>query len=342
MAKKTDKTMLNSGIRGNNIVQKSLPLASLWQSDLTLPEFKILDVYLSRINSMNTDARTIRLEKGELEQALGVKRIQSDDLITRLKRLMGQVVEIIDDTEEDGAVFITLFERAKCLIDMQSGEQKGIELECTNSAMKYFFNVEKIGYFRYKLRSIIDINSRYSYIMFLWLESNRWRKTFEVNIEDLKNYLSCNNPSYSAFKEFNRAILSRCQAELLEKTDIRYTYEPIKKGRKVVAIRFKIETLSDFNDDTEELQSLTIPNEINDPISFLADACGNEFTDIQMQNIFQAISQLKFDDSNDIELSRYHFLSEKYSKLNVADERAKAKGQPIKNRFSYFSKLIIS
>ena len=49
-------------------VLKSRPLCSLWQSDMTLAEFKLLDPYLSRINSHHPEKRTVISTKGELEQ----------------------------------------------------------------------------------------------------------------------------------------------------------------------------------------------------------------------------------------------------------------------------------
>ena len=62
----------------NNIIQKSRPLISLWRSNLSLTEFKILDIYLSRINSRNPEKRVVILEKGEIEKCLGVDRIRSE------------------------------------------------------------------------------------------------------------------------------------------------------------------------------------------------------------------------------------------------------------------------
>lgn len=48
------------------IIQKSKPLFALWQSELTLAEFKILDTYLGRINSHDDEHRTVKFEKGNL------------------------------------------------------------------------------------------------------------------------------------------------------------------------------------------------------------------------------------------------------------------------------------
>ena len=54
------------GIRKNLVdrlvVQKSNPLYGLWRSELSLAEFKILDTYLSRINSHDPEHRTVCFE----------------------------------------------------------------------------------------------------------------------------------------------------------------------------------------------------------------------------------------------------------------------------------------
>ena len=64
MAKKKVKPIIGLGNEDKLVVQKSLPLFALWQSDLTLSEFKILDTYLSRIDSHKPDKRQIVLKKG--------------------------------------------------------------------------------------------------------------------------------------------------------------------------------------------------------------------------------------------------------------------------------------
>ena len=113
MAKKKVEPIIGLGNEDKLVVQKSLPLFALWQSDLTLSEFKILDTYLSRIDSHKPDKRQIMLEKGEIENALGVKKINNQDLKTRLKHLMGNVVEIPDKSAKKGFRLVTIFEEAE-------------------------------------------------------------------------------------------------------------------------------------------------------------------------------------------------------------------------------------
>ena len=85
MGRKKIEPIKSLGDSDKLTVQKSLPLFQLWRSNLSLAEFKIMDTYLSRIDSHKPDKRAVIFEKGELEKALGVKKINNADLKDRLK-----------------------------------------------------------------------------------------------------------------------------------------------------------------------------------------------------------------------------------------------------------------
>lgn len=234
-------------------VEKSKPLFALWQSDLTLAEFKILDTYLGRINSHDDSHRTVEFGKGELEKLLGIKQLKPQVLDDRLKHLM-TTVRISDLNSKRGFIRIALFEKAYAEQD-DYGTWK-VELTCTESAKKYIFNVEGINYLRYKLKNVINIKSRYTYIMFLYLWENKYRGTWEISLDELKSLLNCENEEYcNQFKVFNDRVLKRIHKEMHEATDIRYDYETIKQGRRVVAIRFiyrsKIENLAEDKNENQ-------------------------------------------------------------------------------------------
>ena len=208
MARKKIDPIVGLGYEDKLTVQKSLPLFALWRSDLTLSEFKILDTYLSRIDSHKPEKRAIILEKGEIENALGIQKINNQDLKLRLKHLMGNVVEVPDKDENKGFQLVTLFEEAEA--EQDDDGLWNVKLECTQKAMKYFFNIENLGYLRYKLRCITSLTSRYTYIMFIYLEANRFRKSWEISLEELKKILHCENEAtYNEFRFFNVKILKK-------------------------------------------------------------------------------------------------------------------------------------
>lgn len=345
MARKKIEPIISLGNEDKLIVQKSLPLFSLWRSELTLAEFKILDTYLSRINSHDTDKRVVMFEKGELENILGVKKINQKDLEDRLKHLMGNVIEIADEDIKKGFRLITLFEEAIAEQDKNGLWQ--IKLECTQKAMKYFFNVENLGYLRYKLRCITSLTSRYTYIMFIYLEANRYRKSWDIPVDELKQILDCDKEeTYKAFKRFNDLLLKKVQKEMNEKTECRYKYEPIRKGRNVVAIHFEIETLSNTNLEEIDENQMTFEQWQEEAVKekelWQEPLEAFEFNQEQYDEIFSVLITIPSDKlpqsqacHGSVELMRYHYLDQKAKEILRRDKQ-----KPIRSKFAYLLKLM--
>lgn len=319
-------------------VQKSLPLFSLWRSQLSLSEFKILDTYLSRINSHIPEKRTVVFEKGELEQLLGVDRIRTEELDKRLVHL-GTPIRIDDATAKNKKFSrISLFEKAAA--EQDSNGIWRVELTASQSAMKYFFNVENLGYLRYKLRCITSLNSRYAYIMFTYLESNRYRREWTVALEDLKHILSCEKEEYAReFKYFNRDVLKRIQKELHEKTECRYTYTSIKKGRSVVAIHFRVEPLNAAIEDSDQIPGQLSISSLQDHELWEDALADSGFSPEQMEHIrtlIEVVSPLKLPDTgNGIDIDRFHYMRQLWAKLNAQSQKKR-----ITNTYAYLCSMI--
>lgn len=326
--------MLGLGNPDKLTVQKSNPLQSLAKTELTLPELKILDVYLSRIDSHDPEKRTVVIEKGELEQVLGVSRILKQQLKGRLRNLF-QVVEVEDDTKPDGFKLVSLFEEADAVPDNE-GLWK-ITLTCTASAREYIFNIDNIGYLKYRLKNVIELKSRYSYVLYLYLENNSFRKTWEINLEDLKELLKCNAKRYEQFKFFNAEILKKSQQEINEKTDCKFDYEPVKRGRVIVAIRFTIKTLKQLAvEDVANLPEVQNAPE-NRPLweSVLKEWKLSQEKLDELAALLDTIPKSKLPEAEDTEQSKY-----KYIALKAAEIKRRSQEKRINNRFAYLKKMI--
>lgn len=321
-----------------HLIQKANPLLSLSETDMTLSELKILDVYLDRIDSHDEEKRTVQFEKGEIEKMLGVSRILKKDLEKRLRHL-AQVVKIEDETKPEGFKLVSLFEEIDAWRDENGLWQ--ISLTCTNRAKEYIFNIDSIGYLRYRLKNVINLTSRYSYILYLWLEHNRFRHSWEIDLAELKSLLQCTAESYTQFKRFNDLILKRCQKEILKKTDCRFSYEPIKKGRVVKTIRFTVETflktnLKDINENqiTLEQWQTKVEKELWENAIDEFNFTSEQVT--ELREVLICIPEYKMPESiacyNTIDLRRYH-----YMQIKVAEIKRRAN---IKNIFSYLIKIL--
>lgn len=344
LARKKVEPITNLGDADKLTVQKSLPLFSLWRSPLTLAEFKILDTYLARINSHIPKDRSVRFEKGELEELLGVKRIRAEELDERLKNL-GTPIKIDNSTSKRKSFSrISLFEKSYAEQDDDGLWQ--IELTASQTAMKYFFNIENLGYLRYKLRCITSLTSRYTYIMFIYLESNRYRKSWEVPIEELKEILNCEKEeTYKEYKRFNDRLLKRVHKEMHEKTECKYSYEPVKKGRKVVAVRFEVESLPrhvediDPNQMTLDQYQESLEKDLKVYFEPLSEFKFSPEQLAELQSLLVTVPTHKLPQStachDNIDLMRYHYLDQKAKEIIRRDKQKR-----ITNKFAYLTKMI--
>lgn len=326
------------------VVQKSKPLFALWQSELTLAEFKILDTYLGRINSHDDEHRTVKFEKGELEKLLGIKQLKPQVLDDRLKHLM-TTVRIPDDESKRGFTRVALFEKAHAEQDDYGVWEA--ELTCTESAKRYIFDVENINYLRYKLKNIVNLKSRYSYIMFLYIWENKFREIWEISLDELKKILNCENEeTYKQFKRFNDLLLKKVHKEINETTDISYDYETVKRGRSVIAIKIiykgsrrNLEE-EDENQITIEQWQETVEAETKKKLwykSLESWKLTQEQLDV-IDSILVTIPDSKLPQSpacyGAIELMRYHYIDQKVKDIS-------ARGN-VKNPYNYLIKVIKS
>lgn len=329
-------------------IQKSTPLLSLWRSPLTLSEFKILDAYLARIDSHHPDRRWVRFSKGELEAILHVEKINITDLNTRIKNLciMVQIENpALTADGNEGFDEVALFERAICKKDAEGVWT--IDLCCTPSAMQYIFNVENLGYLRYKLRSIVCLTSRYSYLLFLYLERNRFRGNWEVSVNELRDYLGCTDSTYSQYKFFNQFILKRAQQELESKTNCHFSYKPIRQGRRISHLHFFLEPLLEEKEEVvRQTNTASAETSLQAEINALLSACRlpngePEFTSAEITQILSILPHIprnKFPHMS-LKFNRLlawkQYLEERYAAMNRLAEK-----KVIRHRFNYLLKMI--
>lgn len=335
------------GKRSDNlVVQKTNPLLSLSETGLTLAEFKILDAYLGRIDSHAPDKRLVSFEKGEIERLLDVVKINATDLEKRIDNLF-QVVTIRDAGKKDGFIKIALFERAECSRNEDGTWQ--IILGASLSAMEYIFNPERLGYLRYNLRNVIKLTSRYSYILFLYLEQNRhMHLTWEVELDELKALLRCEADTYKEFKYFNKLVLKKCFDELNAKTDCKFTYEPVKKGRLVKCVRFSLESLVKTDDVPGQLTIEDFSNmqREDDRDNICAGFSSSEFDGFTTDQL-KLLKDLAWDCKHDENIERHYGVLQDYAlacQYATADYLRQsilmAKSQGAKNLYLYVKKMV--
>lgn len=145
---------------------------------------------------------------------------------------------------------------AKATTNKRSGIAK---IKIDEDLAPYLFDLQS-KFLSYGLKNVLNMKSQYSiriyelvksYYDLKIAQSDRRSmkekmarpKTIEwsIDIDDLKKKLMVDKiKSYSDYGKFRQKVLEIAQKEINELTDINVYFEPIKKGRKVVAIRFQI------------------------------------------------------------------------------------------------------
>ena len=166
-------------------------------------------------------------------------------------------------------------------------------------------------------------------------------------LDELKQILDCDKvETYSAFKEFNKQVLKRVQKEMHEKTECRYSYEPIKKGRSVVAVHFEVETLPKVSLEEVDENQITLEQwqEETEKEKELWQIPLEDFnfTPEQYDELFSVlitIPDFKLPQSSacygSVEHMRYHYLDQKAKEIKRRDKQ-----KPIRSKFSYLLKLM--
>ena len=157
------------------------------------------------------------------------------------------------------------------------------------------FNIDNIGYLRYRLKNVINLTSRYSYVLFLYLLDNRFRKSWSVDLADLKALLNCKADAYKQYYRFNDLILKKCHKEICEKTDLCFSYKPIKRGRSISTVEFTVETFAErvqsLADQSEDgVKQLTFADTYDEIPAENAIDYGGELADLLGETCFDEFS----------------------------------------------------
>jgi plasmid replication initiation protein len=108
----------------------------------------------------------------------------------------------------------------------------------------------KEHYFTYELWNALRLNSFNQVRMYEILKQNEHKGNMIITLDELRYMLNISQDEYQRWDRFKYSVLESCKTALAEKTDIKYTYEPIRNGRggKVTGLNFSIKKNKDYVD----------------------------------------------------------------------------------------------
>lgn len=210
---------------------------------LTLQEQRFLLVCISRIKS-GIDApppemqKTMTITAAELYDAfpeMGRQHAEAK-LKEAIDRLWDRSVIIRDEKKREEFRWVQY--RAQYL----KGEAK-VKITFSDAIMPYLTQL-KGQFTRVVVKNVSSLSSTYSIRIYELLQQFRTTGDRTIALDDFRSMLNLDD-KYADFKILNRDLIKPAIAELNEKSDLAVTFETIKQGRKVTALRFR------FRDDKQ-------------------------------------------------------------------------------------------
>lgn len=254
----------------NYQVSKSKGLLALSELNLSLNELKILDIYLSRIDPRSIkdlENETVEklhnknLTKKEVKEILDYRNdfIKKSATVTFTKEEYCRILEVSSNKIRNEQLNKYLQHLLSCSIILPTNEGYAIPVlfsqanfnkdegiitlvsnVMSNEIKQLFFDVGNYKYIKYRLKNTVRLTSLYSFKMYLYLLENKFRGTWKIDINDLRNkVLEIGNiPTYESYKRIKDNILKKVHEEINEKTNILFDWKPLRIGRKVAEIEF--------------------------------------------------------------------------------------------------------
>jgi plasmid replication initiation protein len=144
---------------------------------------------------------------------------------------MARIIKIQNE-KTGGWVKYSLF--SKCEYDPQKGN---ITVRFDPDLKPHYLNLKK-QFAKYDLSQFLLLPSTYSQRLYEILKSWDDRQDVKIKLSDLHIMLNVPKSLKSVYKNFRRRVLEKAHTDIIKHTSLKYQWEPIKKGRKVEAIKF--------------------------------------------------------------------------------------------------------
>lgn len=223
----------------SNLVVKTNQLNSALQN-LSLPEIRIVQLAIVDARETNTGLTTdkpLRIdalryaEMFETTRQNGYKRMKEAE-----ETLFNRRFSYIDD---DGKVVKSRWIQQVRYLD----EEGAIELVFTLAVVNGISRIDGAEDFftSYLLEQTASMDSIYSVRLYeLLVQWKAARQTPMFELEKFRDQLGVEVSEYKAMCDFKKRVLQVAINEINEKSDIKISYEQIKKGRSIAGFKFKV------------------------------------------------------------------------------------------------------
>lgn len=202
---------------------------------LSLAEQRIILLSLAKLDNRDITQSKVTLYVKDYAESFGLSETSAyTELQKASKRLYDR--SIILHGEDETTEFRWIESRTR----YHKGEGR-ISFEFSRRVIPYLFELDKrLGYTQYHLLSVSGFNSVYSIRLYELCKKIQGMANQVVDVDDIRRILMLED-KYSQYRELNKFVLKVAIAEINAKSDLFVSFEPIKRGRTITALKFTIQ-----------------------------------------------------------------------------------------------------
>ncbi|MBC8059631.1 MAG: replication initiation protein [Clostridiaceae bacterium] len=219
---------------------------------LSLQEHRITYILTTKIEKNDEEFKPYRFSSKEITNILKNHKFTMAELIKTIDSLRNKELVI----RKESSVLTT-----KWLSSAEYFDDGTMEL-CFDTKLKPYLLQLKDKFTSLDFDNAIKFKSTYSIRMYELLKQYKAIGERVLEIEDLREKFCIGENEYERYNDFKRKIIIQAQNEINKNTEISFDYEEIKKGKKIVAIKFKINSKSSEKEMLKNGESVALPEDV--------------------------------------------------------------------------------
>ena len=224
-------------------------------ANMTSLSLKLFEIAVSAMDSREKQpSHEVRINKEQIYNALGIKGTSKNQQLSKALNTLRKSSNFEITTEQNGEIHDIGITPVYYADNNYSSDYAVIRF--APEILPFITDLKK-NFTQYQLNDILHLKNKYAVSMYRWFTMNYRQYEYyansgkrredqiekyanpEITLEELRK-LTGTEKKYSAFYDVRRYIIDPICNEITKHTKYNVTYDRIKSGRKIVAIKFHI------------------------------------------------------------------------------------------------------
>jgi hypothetical protein len=238
MAKKKSKEL--SPINQIRLIRKSNKLVEA-RYKFDIWETRVFVKMLTMIQADDQDFYEYRIDINEIIKDFGLHPTGPvyQTIRESAKKLLTKVITLERDTAQGIMEFVSPLIAG--VDSFKTNHAENYIMVSFHPKMKPYLLELRDRYLVYDVKNIVKLTSVYSIRIYELLKQYEKIGTRNFTIDELKTILGISPDEYQLYGHFKDKVILKAQRDLASETDIEFSYQEIKDGRRVVQLVFQIQ-----------------------------------------------------------------------------------------------------